>query len=214
MKETSYSIISICYDLFIEPFISVPKQLTTTIFSRQFVHPARVRILEVAGGTGTQGERLAKKGFAVYVLEKAPGMIRQIRKKIRRLGGDQFSVFRADAARMPLATGRFDGIVVQMSLHEMDIPTRNRCVSEMKRVAKDNAVFVFIDFVPVRRLTLSSLLILLAERLAGPAHYRNGRQFVNSGGLFEFMHCNGFQPVRSFSFFQGNIALAVAVKQS
>lgn len=213
MIGNPYKYISIIYDYIVEPFLSIPRQVTAEIFSRRFDNPGRVRILEVAGGTGMQATWLAKRGFAVYLLEKAPGMIRRAIRKARLLKTGRLSVVRGDAAEIPLPAARFDGIIIQMTLHEMNHDTRRRCISEMKRIAKHGATFLFLDFVPAPRLTFASLLILVAERVAGHAHYRNGRQFVKNGGLIQFLRCNGFQVVRSFSFLQDHISLTIAIAE-
>jgi len=210
--SNSYNKISYAYDVIVEPFFSAPKRLATRILCKQFNDPANVRLLEVAGGTGTQAIQLVEMGFAVCVMEKAQGMIRQIIKKARRINSNRLSVCCGDAAQIPFSDAFFDGVVLQMSLHEMDSKTRSDCIFEIKRVTKKSAIYLFLDFVPVRRKTISHFLILTAEYLAGTKHYRNGRVFVKSGGLIRLLHRSGFQVIRSYSFFQKNILLAVAVK--
>ena len=209
MKEP-YALISFFYDLIAEPFMASFKEATAKMVQQCFYRKRRVRILEAACGTGTQARLLARNGFVVCGLEKAPGMISRATRKVTQSDSGRLFFLRGDLEDIPLATATFDAVIVQMTLHELAPEIRCRSISELKRVAKPDAVFICVDFVPVRKRVLSDLPILMAELAAGKTHYRNGRQFVRSGGLIEFLIQNGFKVKKTRLFKQGRLCLAVA----
>ena len=209
-----YSIFSPWYDFVIEPFLHPFKAFSKEILLTKFNAISNIRILEVAAGTGAQSFLLSDSGFSVLAVEKATGMLSQITPKAKKSGSGKIFPIRADAADLPFASSIFDAVVVQLALHEMDEDTRLGCLSEIKRTAKRNAVFIIVDFIPALKFSISTFLILLAEIAAGMNHFRNGRAFLRQGGVHEIMHHSEFKIEESYNFFQGNLSLVVAYKQA
>lgn len=208
-----YFIISPAYDFLIEPFLSSIKKLTARVLSEQIDPPGHNRILEVACGTGTQARLLAKKGFTVFALERSPGMVGRLRIKIRSQDTGKIIPIHGDVTDIPMASATVDAVIIQLALHELTQQDRQRCISELKRVSKDQAIFIFLDFVPTNKFTPSNCLIILAELAAGINHYKNGREFLTKGGLLQFVQLAGFKIKKTFFFFKGNLCLAVALKK-
>lgn len=208
-----YSIFSPLYDFVIEPFLSPFKAFSKEILLTKFNAISSIRILEVAGGTGTQSFLLSKSGFSVIAVEKEKGMIAQIHNKAKKPGTGKIFPIRADATDLPFASSIFDVVVIQLALHEMDKDTRLGCLSEIKRTSKRNAVFIIVDFIPALQFSISTFMILLAEITAGMNHFRNGRAFLKQGGVRDVMRHSGFEIEESYRFFQGNLCLLVAYKQ-
>lgn len=208
-----YSIFSPWYDFVIEPFLAPFKEFSKEILLTKFNALSNIRILEVAGGTGSQSFLLSSSGFSVVAVEKAKGMLSQMHNKAKKSGAGEIFPIRADATDLPFPSSIFDAVIVQLALHEMDENIRLGCLSEIKRIAKRNAVFIIVDFMPALKFSLSSFLILLAEIAAGMKHFHNGREFLRQGGVRDVMRHSGFEIEESYNFFQSNLCLVVAYKQ-
>lgn len=213
MATDSYSIGSSVYDFFIEPFLARIKLLTVRILLKRFNKSHDVRILEVACGTGTLSHLLAKKGFNVLALDKSYSMIKLAKNKIDDSCIGRVAAIHGDASIMPFYTASFDAVVIQFGLHEMKNKIRINSFREVIRVAKKNAVFVVVDFVPTNKLSFSKFILTIIEFIAGMEHFRNGRRFIKDGGLLSFLENLNLEIIQNHSFFQGNICLAVARKR-
>jgi len=213
MATDSYSIGSSAYDFFIDPFLARIKRLTVSILLKRFNKSHDVRILEVACGTGTLSHQLAKKGFNVLALDKSYSMIRQAYNKIHDSNIGRVTAIHGDASNMPFYPSSFDAVIIQFGLHEMKNKIRIDSFREVIRVAKKNAVFVVVDFVPTYKLSYSKFILTIVEFIAGMEHFRNGRRFIKDGGLLSFLENLNLKIIENHSFFQGNICLAVARKR-
>lgn len=208
-KSAPYAVISRFYDT-LEPILKPVRNLTLNLLKKEFPTTQNIRILDAAGGTGSQARLLARNGFPAVVADSAWEMLKRGRSKKTPVGSDRFHLVQADAGRLPFPPGTFDAIIVQLAFHEMDSPLRDRCGSELIRVAKKNALFLIVDFLQTDRWTPMRSIIRIVEQAAGRKHYRNGRQFLYHGGLIAFLEKIGLKNEDTFTFFQGNIGLAVA----
>ena len=210
MVYDPYSIGSRVYDRIIEPFLKPLKRLTTKILREKFTQVPGAHVLEVACGTGTQSYLLAREGIRVVALDKSYGMIKQTQKKeiIGGVGG--IASIRADASYLPFSSAVFDAVVFQLALHEMKNKIREHSAREIKRVAKENAIFIMADFVHAKGFTVSKYILAMVELMAGREHFCNGREFIRQGGLLKFLDKLGLQAEATYPFFDGNIQLAVA----
>jgi ubiquinone/menaquinone biosynthesis C-methylase UbiE len=206
-RSAPYAVISHVYDT-LEPILRPFRNLTLNLLKKEFQSPKNIRILDAAGGTGSQAGYLARNGFPVVVVDSAWGMLKRGRAKKKQTGSDRFHLVQADAGRLPFPPDTFDAIIVQLAFHEMDSPFRDRCGLELIRVAKENALFLVVDFLRTDRWTPMEWVIQLVERAAGRKHYQNGRQFLHHGGLIPFLEKTGLKNENTVTFFQGNIGLA------
>jgi len=213
MTTDSYSIGSSAYDFLIEPFLARVKLLTVRILLKRFNKSHDVRILEVACGTGTLSQLLAKKGFNVLALDKSYSMIKHAQNKTDDSYIGRVTVIHGDASIMPFYSASFDAVIMQLGLHEMENNIRMASGREIIRVAKKNAVFIFFDFTPTNKLSFSKFVLTIIEFIAGIDHFRNVRRFIKNGGLLSFLENLNLEIIKNHSFFQGNICLAVARKR-
>ena len=209
-----YALIASTYDGLVEPFLKPIKRLTEKLLQKQFNSNKGILVLDLACGTGSQACLLAQNGFRVLALEKSPGMFKQLRKKARTRGDRNILPVQGDLVDIPIASAMIDAVVVQLALHEIIEEHRRRCISEIKRVTKENAVFIFVDFAPTNKYTPAYGLLTLAELAAGNKHYHNGRDFLEKGGLIRLIQLAGLKITETFLFFQGNLCLAVAFKNN
>jgi demethylmenaquinone methyltransferase/2-methoxy-6-polyprenyl-1,4-benzoquinol methylase len=210
MVRDPYFGIARVYDLAAEPFLNALRRRTLHLLQSRMPNPLGRRVLEVACGTGTQARVLARAGFDVVALDLSPAMLRRAGTKARDAAPGRLLPVQGDAGALPVATACVDAVVVQLALHEMPAAFRTRTLAEIKRVARPPALLVAIDFVAHRRPSPAGGLILMAELLAGPRHYRNGREFLQRGGLLRCLAEAGFQVVESHPWLQGRIRLALA----
>ena len=213
MATDSYSIGSNAYDFLIEPFLARIKLLTVRIILKNFNKSHGVHILEVACGTGTLSDLLAKKGFNVLALDKSYSMIKHAQNKIDASCIGRVTPIHGDATTMPFYSASFDAVIMQLGLHEMGNNIRMDCGREIIRVAKKNAVFIFFDFAPTNKLSFSKFILTIIEFIAGKDHYRNGRRFIKDGGILSFLENLDLEVIKNYKFFHGNICLAVARKR-
>jgi ubiquinone/menaquinone biosynthesis C-methylase UbiE len=214
MATNSYYIQSRLYDYLIEPFLVRIKWLTVKILAKKFDQSPDARFLEIACGTGTLSHLLTQKGFNVLALDKSYNMIQLAHKKIFTHAINWTTAIQGDASMLPFFSSSFDAVIIQLGLHEMKNKIRIHCGREMIRVAKKNAVFLVFDFTPTEKWSWSKFILLIIEFVAGIDHFRNGRKFLQEGGMVSFLKNLNLEITKVYRFFNGNISLAVARKQS
>ena len=148
------------------------------------------RVLDVCCGTGDQAVHYAKREIAATGIDSNPDMIKLAKQSKRKNGLENVSFQIADAANLPFKDDFFGYASISFALHEQDRPTRNRTISEMKRVVKKGGVLVFIDFPIPLPDNLYTYLIKTIEFLAGRQHYKYFRDYVKQGGLYEILKKN------------------------
>jgi demethylmenaquinone methyltransferase/2-methoxy-6-polyprenyl-1,4-benzoquinol methylase len=165
--------------------------------------------LDVCCGTGSQLRGLVREpeGRPAIGLDLNPGMIRYA---AARAPGRAF--IRGDAAFLPFKAGVFRAVSVTLGLHDKDPETRAAMMDEAKRVMAQGGRLIAVDFEtpwsPGSRI--GALIARAIERMAGDAHYRNGRDFLLRGGLGSFLRENGFIEVSRRDIATGSISVVVS----
>lgn len=142
-----------------------------------------MRVLDVGCGTGAHLDTYRRSGCKLYGIDKSPSMLDIARSRL----GEDAELRLGDASEMPYESNTFDLVLCMLVLHEMDQPTRNLVLAEMKRVLKTDGHILLIDFHVGHARPLKGWLIkpiiLLAELAAGRRHFRNYRHFMSIRGL-------------------------------
>ena len=141
------------------------------------------RVLDVCCGTGDQAVHYAKRGIFATGVDLSPGMIKLAEKNKRKHGLENVSFQIADSTNLPFKDEFFGYASISFALHEQGRATRDRTISEMKRVVKKGGILVFIDFPIPLPGNLYAYLIKTIEFLAGRQHYEHFRDYVEQGGL-------------------------------
>ena len=165
------------------------------------------RALDVCCGSGAQALYYSRRGVIATGIDLNPNMIElaQRSKKKSGLRGVSFQV--ANAANLPFQDSSFDYASISLALHEMERTTRDRVISEMKRVVKAAGALIFIDFrVPLPH-NAYGYLIRAAEFLVGGEHSRNSRDFLARGGLDEVLGRNQLSVAKKGYLKGGTIAI-------
>ena len=141
-------------------------------------------VLDVGCGTGSLAlaakRRVGRTGM-VTGIDASPEMIERARRKATNNGdGIHFEVARVES--LPFPNESFDAVLSTLMMHHLPRPTRERCVSEMRRVLRPGGRMLVVDF----------------EK---PSKKR--------GGLIARFHRHGGVPLREIVDLLGNERLAV-----
>jgi len=130
--------------------------------------PARAgeRVLDVAGGTGALGRRLALAGELAVVADLTPEMLAEGRRAAERDGQRNVVFVEADAMRLPFADEQFDLVVTRFALHHVLDPAA--ALAEMARVCRPGGRVAVIDL--VRESGAAGAHHDELERLRDPSH--------------------------------------------
>jgi len=148
------------------------------------------RALDVCCGTGALVLHYAKMGIIAAGMDLNPRVIEVAENKRKKLGLSNVSFQTANALDLPFKDNFFDYASISMSLHENERAERDRMISEMKRVVKEEGALVFIDYkVPLPRIP-SSYISKVVELIAGREHNRYFKDYIEQGGLDELLKKN------------------------
>ncbi len=102
-------------------------------------------VLDVAGGTGALGRRLAERAAFALIVDLTPEMLAAGAGAARRAGCENVVFLEGDAAELPFAEEQFDLVVTRFAFHHLPHP--GRAAGEMRRVCKPGGRVVVIDMV-------------------------------------------------------------------
>ncbi len=179
---------ALAYDWLLEPFLHGIKEKVAGLLSRHNLYPA----LDICCGTGAQCRAAGRTGGQIFGLDLDFKMVRYASS--RRVGAGFVC---GDASHLPVRSARFKGIVISFALHEKTPGMQKAMLGETRRILKPGGRVVFVDFERPwnRRSRRGELLTRILEHLAGTRHYRNGRLFLDQGGLSGFLSRSGMVEV-------------------
>jgi len=158
------------------------------------------RALDVCCGTGALTLHYARMGITAAGIDINPRVIEVAENRRKKLGLSNSSFQIANALDLPFEDNLFDFASISMSLHEKERADRDRLISEMKRVVKEEGALVYIDFkIPLPRILVSSTIKAI-EFIAGREHYRYFKDYVKQGGLSELLKKNNLHQDKRSDF--------------
>jgi len=141
------------------------------------------RVLDVCCGTGDQVFYYEKKGIIANGIDLNPKMIKAAEKRKKESGLTNVFFQIADAKKLPFQNNYFDFVSISLALHEKDRYSRDKIISEMKRVVKNEGFLIFIDFQVPLPQNIYSYLVRFIEYSAGKNHYKGFKDYLLQGGL-------------------------------
>lgn len=181
------------------------------------------RVLDLAAGTGTSSESLARSGARVIAADFSKGMLAVGRAK--HADDQRIEFVFADAQALPFADDEFDAVTISFGLRNVSDP--QRALAEMFRVSKQGARIVICEFsrppvAPFRAAYFAYLQHVMptVSRIASsnaPAYGYLGdsiKAWADQTTLAAWMRAAGFRQVRYRNLTGGIVALHRGVKPS
>jgi len=138
-------------------------------------------VLDVAGGTGQLGRRLALRAAFALVIDLTPEMLREGARAARQQDAGNVVFLAGDATQLPFADEQLDLVVSRFALHH--ITDAARAAAEMARVCRRGGTVAIIDMAcePGESGRRHNEL----ERLRDPSHARALAEDELSGILIQ-----------------------------
>jgi len=169
------------------------------------------KVLDVCCGTGDQVFHYGKIGIKAIGIDLNPGMIKLAIKRKEKSNLNNISFLVADARKLPFEDNSFDFVSISFGLHEIKRKGRDKIISEMKRVTKENGSLIFIDFrVPLPQ-NIYSFFVRIIERFAGKNHYEGFKDYLSQGGLPVLLTENGLKEEKR-DFLLNNLVMIIKAK--
>ena len=141
------------------------------------------KVLDVCCGTGVQAIEYARRGIIATGIDLDTAMLKTAERKRSESGLSNLEFRLADAASLPFAGGSFDAASISLALHGKTADVREKVVAEMQRVVKQGGILLFADFNAPLPGNFDTFVLNSIEYIAGREHYRNSRDYLDSGGL-------------------------------
>jgi len=169
------------------------------------------KVLDVCCGTGAQVIEYGQHGILATGIDKEQSMLSTALRNKNRQNSLNTCFYLADATNLPFSDNRFDYVSVSFGLHDKERGIRNKIVSEMKRVVKQEGSLIFIDYqVPLPK-NIWAMFARTIEFIAGGSHYRGFKDYIGNGGLKNILR-NHLLVEEKTDYLKSGIAVIVKAK--
>jgi SAM-dependent methyltransferase len=124
-----------------------------------------MRVLDVACGPGTATLLAAKNAAHVSAVDFSPGMLEQLRRRVREDNVRNVDAELMDAQRLTFHDGTFDAVVCSFGM--MFVPDRARAFEEMRRVLRPGGRVAIATWSTIDKRPLMSLAMQAARDALG-----------------------------------------------
>lgn len=203
MNRDPYHNFASKYDIYIEPFNSVVRQIAMNM------HPPKkgMLVLDVGCGTGTNLSLYQKVDCNVFGIDLSPSMLEVARIKL----STRANLLLGNASEMPYPNNVFDMIIAFLTLHEIPGNIRPEVMEEMVRILKHDGRIMLIDYHhgPIRfpKGWWYKTIILIFEIMAGSEHFKNYRDFLRKHGIQGLIDPQKLNIEKKKIVSKGNLAL-------
>jgi len=171
------------YETLIDPLLRDIRKFTPEFSGMN----AGDRVLDVCCGTGAQVLEYGRRGIIATGIDTSPSMLNIAARNRMRQELANVSFQLAEATNLPFPDGYFDYVSVSFGLHDKEKSIRDKVISEMKRVVKQEGALIFIDFqVPLPKNVWATFARII-EFLAGGSHYQGFKDYLRNGGLNQLL---------------------------
>jgi ubiquinone/menaquinone biosynthesis C-methylase UbiE len=151
-----------------------------------------MRVLDVACGPGTVTLLAAKSAGHVSAIDFSPGMLEQLRRRVRDGGVRNVDAELMDAQHLTFHDGSFDAVTCSFGL--MFVPERARALEEMRRVLRPGGRVALATWSVIEKRPLMSLAMQAARDALGmPTPPRGPMQSIEA--CEEELRAAGFRDV-------------------
>lgn len=167
------------------------------------------RILDLCCGTGDQLKKLSDAGFSNLTgMDLSTEML-----KVARKGNKIANLLECDVQHTRLPGASFDIIIISLAVHEKPAQMQNNMLAEAKRLLAPDGQLILVDFsLDDQARMISKITATTIERLAGEAHYRNFKTYVNKGGMVPLIQ-GRFKIWQQIRHAQGVISIWIVTAQ-
>lgn len=167
------------------------------------------RILDLCCGTGDQLKKLSDAGFSNLTgMDLSTEML-----KVARKGNKIANLLECDVQHTGLPGASFDIIIISLAVHEKPAQMQNNMLAEAKRLLAPDGQLILVDFsLDDQAKMMSKIAATTIERLAGEAHYRNFKTYVNKGGMVPLIQ-GRFKIRQQIRHAQGVISIWIVTAQ-
>lgn len=156
----------------------------------------RVKVLDIACGTGALSFELAKLGHTVIGIDLDAEMLKQAVKKIPP--GLPVSFVHGDALNLAFSTSSFEAATIAFAMHDVPFEIGVGFLQGSMRILVKGGCITIIDYNEPRRNLLARFLYFVAVMYESP----NYRQFVKRG-LSAYITAAGLSVTSRFTIFGG-----------
>lgn len=161
------------------------------------------KVLDVCCGTGEQVFSYREKGATAIGIDIRKEIIEVAKAQKEKKGLKDVSFMVADAQELPLESNSLDFASICLGLHEMGQESRDKVISEMKRVVKKDGYLIFVDFKSPLPKTIFAFFLRAIERIAGEENFRYFKNYLANGGLPELLKKNNLEIEKKSELIKG-----------
>ncbi|HKK32744.1 MAG TPA: methyltransferase domain-containing protein [Desulfomicrobiaceae bacterium] len=200
-----YSLFAPVYDRVLDPFLKPVQERIVSLSRERGVR----QCVDLCCGTGALACRLGRAGVSCLGVDLSRDMLVQAEQK--HCSGVRF--LRSDAADSGLAEESFELATICFALHEKPEPLRHSILAEALRLLVPGGLLVVVDYSgPGRGWWPVRTLAATVERVAGPQHYRNFREYMDRGGLGVLLRQCNIESDRTELFHGGVTSMTTSKK--
>jgi demethylmenaquinone methyltransferase/2-methoxy-6-polyprenyl-1,4-benzoquinol methylase len=145
-------------------------------------------VIDLCCGTGEQLRALATRDMLLTGVETSQAMLHQARKK----SPESIHYLESDAGKTELPSGKYDGVILTLALHEKPAQQHRAIFNEACRLVHPDGLILIADYCvpPVEIISqiMGSICIRSIERLAGINHYHNYKDWMANGAVEGFLN--------------------------
>ena len=183
------------------------KNVRTFLLYHQHRH-----VIDVCCGTGRQLEMLLGKGMKLVGVDSSIKMLQQSQY------ADSIRFIEQSATTMDLPPQSFDAAILSFSLHEKNSMDRDIILKKSWELVREEGHLIIADYCrppsSILGYIFAKLCIPLIERAAGKEHYHNYKDWMQRGGLENYIDTlEGRKDIISHHF-RGSVMLCSLQKES
>ncbi len=182
----------ILYNFLIDPLLIKMREIIGSNI------PDNAIVIDIACGTGAQSFYLVNKCRSVTGIDIWDPMITYAEKKRQNLNIHNLVFNVADANDLSqFADKEFDYSIMTLALHQFPPSGRYQILKETIRISKK---IIITDYAVPQPRNLYGWFVPLIERLAGVEHYKNFKDYTNTGGVQKIALKSGLKLTKQLVF--------------